>query len=113
MKIAVFGSDARAVAIGKLLVDAGYHVCFGDAGGVSQAEAAARQAGGAADTPYNDAAACEMLIFAGSRADLDDLLTAAGCISPNAVVVDAMEARMETERTFSSTNSIHTESSAH
>jgi predicted dinucleotide-binding enzyme len=91
MKIAVFGSDARAVAIGKLLVDAGYHVCFGDAAGVSQAEAAARQAGAAADTPYNDAALCEMLIFAGSRAQLDDLLTAAGCISPDAVVVDAME----------------------
>ena len=32
-----------------------------------------------------------MLIFAGSRAQLDDLLTAAGCISPDAVVVDAME----------------------
>ena len=91
MKIAVFGSDARAVAIGKLLVDAGYHVCFGDAADVSQAEAAARQAGGVADTPYNDATSCEMLIFAGSRAELDDLLTAAGCISPNAVVVDAME----------------------
>ena len=91
MKIAVFGSDARAVAIGKLLVDAGYRVCFGDAAGESQAEAAARQAGGVADTPYNDAASCEMLIFAGSRADLDNLLTVAGCISPNAVVVDAME----------------------
>jgi predicted dinucleotide-binding enzyme len=91
MKIAVFGSDARAIAIGKLLVDAGYRVCFGDAAGVSQAETAARQAGGVADTPYNDATSCEMLIFAGSRADLDDLLTAAGCISPDAVVVDAME----------------------
>jgi predicted dinucleotide-binding enzyme len=91
MKIAVFGSDARAVAIGKLLADAGYHICFGDAAGVSRAEAAARQAGGVADTPYNDAASCEMLIFAGSRAELDGLLTATGCISPNAVVVDAME----------------------
>jgi predicted dinucleotide-binding enzyme len=91
MKIAIFGSDTRAVAIGKLLVDAGYHVCFGDAAGASKAEAAARQAGGVADTPYNDATACEMLIFTGSRAGLDDLLTAAGCISANAVVVDAME----------------------
>ncbi|HLY02016.1 MAG TPA: NAD(P)-binding domain-containing protein [Candidatus Cybelea sp.] len=91
MKIAVFGSNPRSVAIGKLLADAGYQVCFGDAAGVNRAEAAARQAGGVADTPYNDAASCEMLIFAGSRAEVDDLLTATGCISPNAVVVDAME----------------------
>jgi predicted dinucleotide-binding enzyme len=91
MKIAVFGSDARAVAIGKLLADAGYHVCFGDAAGVNRAETAARQAGGVADTPYNDATSCEMLIFAGSRAEVDSLLTATGCISPDAVVVDAME----------------------
>jgi predicted dinucleotide-binding enzyme len=91
MKIAVFGSDARAVAIGKLLADADYHVCFGDAAGVSRAETAARQAGGVADTPYNDALSCEMLIFAGSRAEIDTLLTATGCITPGAVVVDAME----------------------
>jgi|HubBroStandDraft_1064217.scaffolds.fasta_scaffold685710_1 predicted dinucleotide-binding enzyme len=91
MKIAVFGSNARAVAIGKLLADAGYHLCFGDAGGAGGAEAAAQQAGGVADTPYNDATACEMLIFAGSRAELDDLLAATGPLSPGAVVVDAME----------------------
>ena len=91
MKIAIFGSDARAVAIGKLLTDAGYYVCFGDAAGVSRAETAAQEAGGVADTPYNDATSCEMLIFAGSRAEVDDLLTATGCISPEAVVVDAME----------------------
>jgi predicted dinucleotide-binding enzyme len=91
MKIAVFGSDARAVAIGKLLADAGYHVCFGDAAGANRAETAARQAGGVADTPYNDALSSEMLIFAGSRAEVDGLLTATGSISPSAVVVDAME----------------------
>ena len=91
MKIAVFGSDARAVAIGKLLADADHQVCFGDAAGMSRAEAAAQQAGGVADTPYNDALASEMLIFAGSRAEVDSLLTATGSISPDAVVVDAME----------------------
>jgi predicted dinucleotide-binding enzyme len=91
MKIAVFGSDARAIAIGKLLADAGYHVCFGDAAGANRAEAAAQQAGGVADTPYNDALSSEMLIFAGSRPEVDGLLTATGSISPNAVVVDAME----------------------
>jgi hypothetical protein len=32
-----------------------------------------------------------MLIFAGSRAEVDSLLTATGCITPGAVVVDAME----------------------
>jgi predicted dinucleotide-binding enzyme len=91
MNIAVFGSDARAVAIGKLLADAGYHVCFGDTAGGSRAETAAQQAGGVADTPYNDVLSSEMLIFAGSRAEVDSLLTATGSISPNAVVVDAME----------------------
>ncbi len=91
MKIGVFGSNSRAVAIGRLLVDAGYHVCFGDADGMKPAQAAAEQAGAQADTPYNDAAVCEMLIFAGPRQKVDDLLAQAGCISPRAVVVDAME----------------------
>jgi predicted dinucleotide-binding enzyme len=91
MKVAIFGSDARAVAMGRLLVTAGYHVCFGDAGGMEPAEAAAEQAGAVADTPYNDAAVCEMLIFAGPREQMDDLLALAGRISPHAVVVDAME----------------------
>jgi predicted dinucleotide-binding enzyme len=91
MKIAIFSSDTRAVAIGKLLTDAGYRVCFGDAAGAGRAKVAAQQAGGVADTPYNDAASCEMLIFAGSRDELDALLTATGCVSPDAVVVDAME----------------------
>jgi predicted dinucleotide-binding enzyme len=91
MKIAIFGSDSRATAIGRLLVDAGYHVCFGNAEGMKPAEAAAERAGAAADTPYNDAAVCDMLIFAGSRDQIDGLLTQAGCITPLTVVVDAME----------------------
>lgn len=91
MKIAIFGSDPRAVAIGRLLVDAGYHVCFGDADGMKPAEAAAESAGAVADTPYNDAAVCEMLIFAAPREQMDDLLAQAGRISPEAIVVDAME----------------------
>jgi hypothetical protein len=91
MKIAIFGSDARAVALGRLLVDAGYHVCFGDVEGIEPAEAAAEKAGAVADTPYNDAAVCEMLIFAGPRDRMDDLLVRAGGISHQAVVVDAME----------------------
>jgi len=91
MKIAVFGSDRRAEGIGRLLVDAGYHVCFGDAQGMKPAEAAAERAGAVADTPYNDAAVCDMLIFAGSREQVDGLLAMAGCISPQTIVVDAME----------------------
>jgi predicted dinucleotide-binding enzyme len=91
MKIAVFGSNPRAVAIGKLLVDAGYHVCFGDAAGMKPAEAAAQQAGAVADLPYNEAAVCDMLIFAGSREQIDELLAQAGCMSPHAVIVDAIE----------------------
>lgn len=91
MKIGVFGSTPRAVEIGRLLVGAGYHVCFGDTEGLKWAQAAADQAGGVADTPYNDAAVCEMLIFAGPREKADDLLARAGCISDHAVIVDAME----------------------
>jgi predicted dinucleotide-binding enzyme len=91
MKIAIFGSDPRAVAIGQLLVDAGYDVRFGDSGGIEPAEAAAEQAGAVADTPYNDAAVCEMLIFAGPRDQMDDLLAQAGQISAQTIVVDAME----------------------
>jgi predicted dinucleotide-binding enzyme len=91
MKIGVFGSTPRAVAIGRLLVDAGYHVCFGDAEGLKSAQAAADRAGAVADTPYNDVAVCEMLILAGPREKTDELLAQAGCISDQAVVVDAME----------------------
>lgn len=91
MKIAIFGSDSRAVAIGRLLVDAGYHVCFGDIEGMKPARAAAEDAGAVADTPYNDAAVCEMLIFAAPRQQMDGLIAQAGSISPQAVVVDAME----------------------
>jgi predicted dinucleotide-binding enzyme len=94
MKIAIFGSDSRAVAIGRLLVDAGYHVCFGDAEGMKPAEAAAERAGAVADTPYNDAAVCEMLIFAARREQMDGLLAQAGRISPQAIVVDAMEGQL-------------------
>jgi predicted dinucleotide-binding enzyme len=91
MKIAIFGSDPRAVALGRLLVDGGYHVCFGDAEGMKPAEAAAERAGAVADTPYNEAAVCDMLIFAAPREQMDDLLVRSGGISPETVVVDAME----------------------
>lgn len=91
MKIAIFGSNPRAVAIGQLLVDAGYHVCFGDEGGMKPAETAAERAGAVADTPYNDAAVCEMWILAGSPENVDDLLAQTGPIPHHAVVVDAME----------------------
>lgn len=91
MKIAIFGSDPRAVAIGRLLVDAGYQVCFGDVEGMKPAQAAAEEAGAVADTPYNDAAVCDVLIFAGSREQTDDLLAKAGPISPQTIIVDAMD----------------------
>lgn len=91
MKIAIFGADPRAVAIGRLLVDAGYHVCFGDTDDAKRVEANADRAGAFADTPYNDAAVCDMLIFAGSREHVDDLLAQTGGISPQTIVVDAME----------------------
>jgi predicted dinucleotide-binding enzyme len=58
---------------------------------MESAQAAADRAGAVADTPYNDAAVCEMLIFAGPREKTDELLVQAGCISDHAVIVDAME----------------------
>jgi predicted dinucleotide-binding enzyme len=91
MKIAIFGSDSRAVAIGRLLVNGGYQVWFGDVEGMKPAQSAAEGAGAAADTPYNDAAVCDMLIFAGSRERTDDLLAKAGSILPQTIIVDAME----------------------
>lgn len=91
MKIAIFGSDPRAVAIGRLLVDAQYCVCFGDVEGMEPAQAAAERAGGVADTPYNEAAVCDMLIFTGPRDRADDLIAKAGRISPETIIVDAME----------------------
>jgi len=67
MRIAIFGSDARAQALGRLLADAKNEVNFGDS------------AGG------------ELLIFAGPRDQMDELLSQAGGISPETIVIDAME----------------------
>jgi len=77
--------------MGKLLVDAGYHVCFGDAAGMEPAQTAADRAGAVADTPYNDAAVCDVVIFAADRTQMDDLIAQSGSIAPHAVVIDAME----------------------
>jgi len=90
MRIAIFGTDPHAVAIGQLLVDAKYDVCFGDACGLKRAEAAAAQTGAIADTPYQ-AAVCDVLIFGGPREQMDDLLAQAGQIAHETIVVDAME----------------------
>jgi|ERR1700734_3079084 predicted dinucleotide-binding enzyme len=69
MKIVILGVDPRSEAIERLLVDAGYTVRLGSA----------------------DAAGCDMLIFAGSREHMDDLLAQAGRVSPSTTVVDAMD----------------------
>lgn len=76
MKIAILGSNPRAEAIGRLLADSGYHIWFGDAEGL---------------TPGSQ---CDMLIFAGPRERVDDLLAQAGGISPETIVVDAMEGKL-------------------
>ncbi len=91
MKIAIFGSDPRAVAIGRLLREARYDVSLGDAAPVEAVEDAAREAGAGADTPYNEASVCDMLIFACSRDRLDGLLAKMGPTASDTVVVDAME----------------------
>jgi hypothetical protein len=71
MKIGIHGLDARAVAMGRLLIHAGYDVCTSDV-----------------DT---DASACDMLIFAGPRGGTDEILDQLGRLGSGAVVVDAME----------------------
>lgn len=91
MKIGIVGSDPRAVAIGRLFAEGGHDLCFGDPEGLDRAEHAADLAGGQADTPYNEAMVCELLVLATPRAETDAILAQTGAIAEAAVVVDAME----------------------
>jgi predicted dinucleotide-binding enzyme len=71
MKIGILGSDARALALGRLLVDADYDVAFEDTGG--------------------NASFCDMLILAGARARMDDFVAHLNKIGERTIIVDAME----------------------
>jgi predicted dinucleotide-binding enzyme len=71
MKIGILGSDARALASGRLLVDADYDVAFEEAGNV--------------------ASSCEILILAGPRENMDTFVDHLENIGDRSIVVDAME----------------------
>ena len=71
VKIGILGSDARAVAMRRLLADGGHNVCTGDVG--------------------NDALGCDMLVFAGPREGTDEIVTQLGKIDNRTVIVDAMK----------------------
>jgi hypothetical protein len=71
MKIGIHGLDARAAAIGRLLVDGGYDVSSSDVG--------------------TDSSVCDMLIFAGPRGGTAEILDQLGRIDTRTVIVDAME----------------------
>jgi predicted dinucleotide-binding enzyme len=71
MKIGIHGRDARAAAIGRLLVDGGYDVSSSDVG--------------------TDSSVCDMLIFAGPRGGTAEILEQLGRIETGTVIVDAME----------------------
>ncbi len=71
MKIGIYGLDARAAAIRRLLVKGGNDVWSGAVG--------------------TDSSVCDMLIFAGPRGGTAEILEQLGRIDTATVIVDAME----------------------
>ncbi|MBV8147501.1 MAG: hypothetical protein JO092_00255 [Candidatus Eremiobacteraeota bacterium] len=78
MKIGIIGSDARAAAIGRLLVSGGHDV--------------SSQAGvGEAEIPYRQACTREMLVVAVPSEGIDEALTAIGSGIGSQAIVDATD----------------------
>ena len=90
MKVAIVGSDPRAVALGRLFVSGGHDVTFGDASSKDRAEAAAAALGVRSESLYEQAMTRELLVFALPRTELDRAVAALGTIPDRVVVVDAM-----------------------
>ena len=91
MVIGIVGSDDRAVAIARMLRHCGHTVSFSDPLGGIRAEraAAALGEGTTADTTYNQAATCEMLVFAMHWEEVDKALAQLGDYK-DGVVIDAV-----------------------
>jgi predicted dinucleotide-binding enzyme len=90
MKIAIVGSDQRAVAVGRLFASGGHDVTFGDASSKERADAAAAALGVRSESLYEQAMTRELLVFAFPRTDLDRTVAALGTIPHRVVVVDAL-----------------------
>lgn len=88
--IGIFGTDPRAIAIGRLLAQAGAHVRVAGVTSRESTEAAARSMGAVADIPYNVGTACEAIVFACPRSDTDAFLAKLGGLPAQATIVDAM-----------------------
>ncbi len=78
MKIAIIGAGPRATGICQLLTAGGYDVTRADL------------TGGAA---YDASTGSEVVIFAGTRDEMDAMIAKVGRISPETIVVDAMEGK--------------------
>ncbi|MGA8534432.1 MAG: NAD(P)-binding domain-containing protein [Candidatus Tumulicola sp.] len=90
MKIGILGTDSRALAIGRLLAEGGHQLSFSNPRDAAAAERAAAQLGALAETPYNQAMARELMVFACSRNDIDAAIASIG--SPvEGVVLDALD----------------------
>jgi predicted dinucleotide-binding enzyme len=78
MRIGIIGSDARAAAIGRLLLSGGHDV--------------SSQAGvGEAEIPYRQACTREMLVLAVPSDRIDEALTALGSGIQSQAIVDATD----------------------
>ncbi|HTA39147.1 MAG TPA: hypothetical protein VK760_08735 [Candidatus Acidoferrales bacterium] len=79
MKIAVIGSGPRATGICQLLTAGGYDVTRADL------------TDGAA---YDASTGSDVVIFAGARGEMDEMIAKVGRILPETIVVDAMEGKL-------------------
>jgi len=78
MRIGIIGSDARAAAIGRLLVSGGHDV--------------SSQAGvGETETPYRQASTREVLVIAVHSERIDEAVTAIGSGIQSQAIVDASD----------------------
>jgi predicted dinucleotide-binding enzyme len=82
MKIAVIGAGPRATGICQLLTAGGYDVTRADL------------TDGAA---YDASTGSDIVIFAGSRTDMDTMVAKVGRILPETIVVDALEGEAEAD----------------
>jgi len=89
VKIGIFGTDARAIAIARLLAEGGHDLTIGDPVDDGRANQAAAQLGIPAESGYRQAITREIVVFAFPWTELDAALAAVGSpVEP--VVLDAI-----------------------
>jgi predicted dinucleotide-binding enzyme len=90
MRIGIVGSDDRAMAIGRVMLNGGHQVTFGDPAAQERARRAAALVGARDETPYSQAMKSDVLLLAVPRQEIDRAVTAVGS-GAEAVIVDAVE----------------------